>query len=53
MQKPEKNNLFNRRKNPDSLGMKQRLFDRYYRGTNTGEGHKGSGLDMAIAKQIV
>lgn len=31
----------------------QRLFERYYRGTNTGEAHKGSGLGMAIAKQIV
>lgn len=29
------------------------LFERYYRGTNTGESHKGSGLGMAIAKQIV
>ncbi len=31
----------------------QRLFQRYYRGTNTGEAHKGSGLGMAIAKQVV
>lgn len=31
----------------------ERLFDRYYRGTNTGEAHKGSGLGMAIVKQIV
>ncbi|TLS37098.1 HAMP domain-containing sensor histidine kinase [Pseudalkalibacillus caeni] len=30
-----------------------RLFERYYRGTNTGEAHKGSGLGMAIAKQII
>lgn len=29
------------------------LFERYYRGTNTGENHKGSGLGMAIAKQII
>lgn len=29
------------------------IFDRYYRGTNTGESHKGSGLGMAIAKEIV
>ncbi|WP_099189645.1 sensor histidine kinase [Tepidibacter mesophilus] len=29
------------------------IFDRYYRGTNTGERHKGSGLGMAIAKEIV
>jgi signal transduction histidine kinase len=31
----------------------EKLFDRYYRGTNTGEEHKGSGLGMAIAKQII
>jgi len=31
----------------------ERLFDRYYRGTNTGELHKGSGLGMAIAHDIV
>jgi signal transduction histidine kinase len=31
----------------------ENLFDRYYRGTNTGEAHKGSGLGMAIAMQIV
>jgi signal transduction histidine kinase len=29
------------------------IFERYYRGTNTGEAHKGSGLGMAIAKEIV
>lgn len=29
------------------------IFDRYYRGTNTGESHKGSGLGMAIANDIV
>ncbi|CAH2213586.1 sensor histidine kinase [Tepidibacter aestuarii] len=29
------------------------IFDRYYRGTNTGERHKGSGLGMAISKEIV
>jgi len=29
------------------------IFDRYYRGTNTGKRHKGSGLGMAIAKEIV
>ncbi|MGL5312026.1 MAG: sensor histidine kinase [Peptostreptococcaceae bacterium] len=29
------------------------IFDRYYRGTNTGEAHKGSGLGMAIAKEII
>ncbi|MFD2671090.1 sensor histidine kinase [Marinicrinis sediminis] len=30
-----------------------KLFQRYYRGTNTSSLHKGSGLGMAIAKQIV
>lgn len=38
-------------------GIKQeelvRIFDRYYRGTNTGQSHKGSGLGMAIAHDIV
>lgn len=29
------------------------IFERYYRGTNTGTRHKGSGLGMAIAKDIV
>jgi len=31
----------------------ERIFDRYYRGTNTGAAHKGSGLGMAIARDIV
>ncbi len=31
----------------------ERLFERYYRGTNTGEANNGSGLGMAIARQIV
>ncbi|MFI8710046.1 sensor histidine kinase [Bacillus sp. NPDC077411] len=31
----------------------EKLFERYYRGTNTGEVHKGSGLGMAISKQII
>ncbi|MFD0589492.1 sensor histidine kinase [Paenibacillus sp. GCM10027627] len=31
----------------------ERVFDRYYRGTNTGAAHKGSGLGMAIARDIV
>ena len=31
----------------------EHIFDRYYRGTNTGEFHKGSGLGMAIAKEVV
>ncbi|MGR6341790.1 sensor histidine kinase [Priestia megaterium] len=30
-----------------------KIFDRYYRGTNTGGAHKGSGLGMAIAKGII
>lgn len=29
------------------------LFDRYYRASNTGEAHKGTGLGMAIAKEII
>ncbi|WML37328.1 HAMP domain-containing sensor histidine kinase [Clostridium sp. OS1-26] len=29
------------------------LFHRYYRATNTGESHKGSGLGMAISKEII
>lgn len=29
------------------------LFTRYYRGTSTNEQHQGSGLGMAIAKQII
>ncbi|SDP15913.1 HAMP domain-containing sensor histidine kinase [Clostridium gasigenes] len=29
------------------------IFDRYYRGTNTGEAHKGSGLGLAISKEII
>lgn len=31
----------------------ENIFDRYYRGTNTGQAHKGSGLGMSIAKEIV
>ncbi|MEK4118538.1 HAMP domain-containing sensor histidine kinase [Paenibacillus sp. FSL W8-0919] len=31
----------------------ERIFERYYRGTHTGELHKGSGLGMAIANDIV
>lgn len=30
-----------------------KVFDRYYRGTSTGDVHKGSGLGMAIAKDII
>jgi len=29
------------------------IFKKYYRGTNTGEMHKGSGLGMAISKEII
>ncbi|WP_347834026.1 ATP-binding protein [Gracilibacillus sp. JCM 18860] len=43
--------------NDDGNGIDQteldRIFDRYYRGTNTGERHKGSGLGMAIAKDVI
>ncbi|MFT9849726.1 sensor histidine kinase [Aneurinibacillus sp. REN35] len=31
----------------------EQLFTRYYRGTNTSAKHQGSGLGMAIAKQII
>ena len=31
----------------------EKVFDRYYRGTNTGTTHAGSGLGMAIAKDII
>ena len=31
----------------------EHIFDRYFRGTNTGEAHKGSGLGMAISKEII
>lgn len=31
----------------------EHIFEKYYRGTNTGKRHKGSGLGMAIAKDIV
>lgn len=31
----------------------ENIFDRYYRGTNTGEAHRGSGLGMSIAKEII
>ncbi|WP_102272090.1 sensor histidine kinase [Cytobacillus massiliigabonensis] len=41
----------------DGKGIKEkeleRIFDRYYRGTNTGAAHKGSGLGMAIAHDII
>jgi len=30
-----------------------RLFQRYYRGTNTDEKAEGTGLGMAIAKQML
>lgn len=31
----------------------EKLFERYYRGTNSAVNVKGSGLGMAIAKQII
>ncbi|QBG56296.1 two-component sensor histidine kinase YvrG [Bacillus amyloliquefaciens] len=34
-------------------GELEKVFDRYYRGTNTGTAHAGSGLGMAIAKDII
>lgn len=34
-------------------GELDNLFERYYRGTNTGENHRGSGLGLAIARQII
>ncbi|MCH5138349.1 HAMP domain-containing histidine kinase [Clostridiaceae bacterium UIB06] len=41
--------------NGNGIGEKELkcLFDRYYRATNTGESHKGSGLGMAISREIV
>ncbi|PFG14492.1 sensor histidine kinase [Bacillus sp. es.036] len=30
-----------------------RVFDRHFRGTNTTQSHKGSGLGMAIAKEVI
>jgi signal transduction histidine kinase len=32
--------------------MKKKIFDRYYRGINTDERKAGTGLGMAIAKQL-
>lgn len=41
----------------DGIGMDDetldKLFDRYYRGTNTTDSSSGSGLGMAITKQLV
>lgn len=41
----------------DGIGMaaevQSNLFERYYRGTSTGHGAEGTGLGMAIARQIV
>lgn len=36
-----------------SASEQSRLFERYYRGTNTKEKPEGSGLGLAIANQIV
>lgn len=36
-----------------SAGVLENLFDRYYRGTNTTSDGSGTGLGMAIAKQLV
>ena len=33
--------------------FRSKLFERYYRGTNTKEKPEGSGLGLAIAEQIV
>lgn len=41
----------------DGIGISEEdlnnIFERYYRGTNTGEAHKGSGLGMSIVKEII
>ncbi|HBF9722044.1 TPA: ATP-binding protein [Clostridioides difficile] len=41
----------------DGIGISKsdlkHIFKKYYRGTNTGEMHKGSGLGMAISKEII
>lgn len=41
--------------NGTGIGVEEQknIFKRYYRGTNTGKGHEGSGLGMAIANDIV
>ena len=53
----ELNNKINVLIEDDGNGIKEdeknKIFERYYRGTNTGEGHKGSGLGMAISKDII
>ncbi|MEC2074996.1 HAMP domain-containing sensor histidine kinase [Metabacillus fastidiosus] len=53
----EKKERINIRIEDHGKGIKEeeleRIFDRYYRGTNTGESHKGSGLGMAIANDII
>jgi K+-sensing histidine kinase KdpD len=53
--KNENETIINIKDNGKGIEKKdlERIFDRYYRGTNTGEVHKGSGLGMAIAKDIV
>ena len=51
----EDETIINIQDNGKGIGKKdlERIFDRYYRGTSTGEVHKGSGLGMAIAKDII
>ncbi|ATP40235.1 two-component sensor histidine kinase [Solibacillus sp. R5-41] len=52
----ESDNLFTVRINDSGNGMDQstldKLFERYYRGTNSEENTSGSGLGMSIAKQL-
>lgn len=54
VEKKEKVHIFiiDKGKGIDDVEIK-RIFDRYYRGTNTGTKHKGSGLGMVIARDIV
>lgn len=53
--KNENETIINIKDNGKGIEKKdlERIFNRYYRGTSTGEVHKGSGLGMAIAKDIV
>ncbi|UOY87285.1 ATP-binding protein [Bacillus glycinifermentans] len=38
---------------PNVLNLMEHLFDRYYRGTNASSDTSGTGLGMAIARQII